>query len=67
MVSPSNLAYILETVKDVGEHMPDQDAACRKATYLLYNIINTHPFLDGNKRTAFELARNFLKFWESTR
>jgi len=66
MVSPSNLAYILDAVLEVGEKMYGRDAACAKAAYLLYNIINAHPFLDGNKRTAFEVARNFLRLngWE---
>jgi len=31
MVSMSNLAYILETVKDIGERLPEKDAASRKA------------------------------------
>jgi death-on-curing protein len=41
--------------------LPEEEAAIRKATYLLYNIVNMHPFLDGNKRTAFEVAKNFLR------
>ncbi len=27
---------------------------------LLYEIITTHPFVDGNKRTALEVAKTFL-------
>ena len=61
MLSPSNLAYIMEAVKDVAERMPEKEAATKKSGYLLYSIVNRHPFLDGNKRTAFELAKNFLK------
>ena len=61
MASSSNLAYILDTVKDIGEHLSDGDAAKRKRAYLRYKIINTHPFLDGNKRTAFEGTKNFLR------
>ncbi len=60
-MSPSNLAYILETAKDIGEHLPEEKAVIRKAGYLLFNLVNLHPFLDGNKRTAFEVAKNFLK------
>lgn len=33
----------------------------RKATVLLEALINYHPFIDGNKRTAFLVAKNFLK------
>ena len=61
MVSASNLRYILETVRDVGERLPDEEAAIRKAGYLLYNIVSMHPFVDGNKRTAFEVSKNFLR------
>ena len=60
MLSPSNLEYILETAKDIGERMPEEKGILRKASYLLFNLVNLHPFLDGNKRTAFEIARNFL-------
>ena len=28
---------------------------------LLYEIVTTHPFVDGNKRTAFEAAKTFLR------
>jgi len=31
-----------------------------KAAMLLFEIITTHPFIDGNKRTAFEAAEAFL-------
>jgi death on curing protein len=33
---------------------------CARAGYLLFNLVNLHPFLDGNKRTAFEVAKTFL-------
>jgi fido (protein-threonine AMPylation protein) len=52
MVSSSNLACIFDTIRDIGEHLSDKDAARRKSGYLLYNVISMHPFLDGNKRTA---------------
>ena len=60
MLSPSNLAYILETAIDIGERMPEENGIVRKSSYLLFNLVNLHPFLDGNKRTAFEVAKNFL-------
>lgn len=68
MVSSSNLAYALETAKDIGENLPEAKAMIRKSGYLLFNLINLHPFLDGNKRTAFEVTKNFLRLngwiWE---
>ena len=56
----SNLAYILESAKDIGENLPEGDAILRKSSYLLFNLVNLHPFLDGNKRTAFEVTKDFL-------
>ena len=32
-----------------------------KSAMLLNEIITTHPFVDGNKRTAFETAKIFLR------
>ena len=65
-VSISNLAYILETSQDIGEDLPEEQAVIRKAGYMLFNLIGLHPFLDGNKRTAFEVVKNFLGLngWE---
>jgi len=60
LVSPSNLAYVLETAKDIGERLSAEDAIVRKSGYLLFNVVNLHPFLDGNKRTAFEVTKDFL-------
>ena len=57
----SNLDYILDTVKDVGERLPRRKAIVKKAAFLLYNVIVVHPFLNGNKRTAYELMKLFLR------
>lgn len=59
-LSRSNLDYLLDTVKDVGERLPRKQAIVKKAAFLLYNIVVIHPFLNGNKRTAHELAKLFL-------
>jgi death-on-curing protein len=59
-VSVSNLANVLETSQDIGEGLREEQAVVRKAGYLLFNLVNLHPFLDGNKRTAFEVAKTFL-------
>ena len=32
----------------------------RKAAILFYGILTSHPFLDGNKRTALESMKTFL-------
>jgi len=59
-VSSSNLAYVLKTVNDICENVLEEKAAVRKSGCLLFSLVNLHPFLDGNKRTAFEVAKNFL-------
>jgi death-on-curing protein len=60
-ISRSNLEYLLDTVKDIGERLDRKQALSKKAAYLLYNIIVLHPFLNGNKRTAYDLVRLFLR------
>lgn len=60
-LSRSNLEYLLDTVKDVGERLRRKQALAKKAAFLLYNIIMLHPFVNGNKRTAYELVKLFLR------
>lgn len=60
ILSVSNLHYILDTVQDIGKGL-EFDKLISKAAYILYNIITLHPFVDGNKRTAFEIAKAFLQ------
>jgi death on curing protein len=60
-VSPTNLAYVLDGAKDIGEDLPEDKAVVRKSGYLLFNLVDLHPFLDGNKRTTFEVSKNFLR------
>src|SRR5579863_1026974 len=60
-VSKSNLAYLLDAVKDIGDRLPRRQAIIKKAAFLLYNVIVVHPFLNGNKRTAFGLTGVFLE------
>lgn len=38
---------------------PAPDIACLAAAYA-YGIVANHPFVDGNKRTAFVVCRTFL-------
>jgi len=58
--SKSNLEYLLDAVKDIGERLPRRQSIIKKAAFLLYNVIIVHPFLNGNKRTAFNLMEVFL-------
>jgi len=60
-VSRSNLDYLLDAVKDIGERLPRKQAIVKKSAFLLYNVIMVHPFLNANKRTAYGLAGSFLQ------
>ncbi len=60
-LSKSNLECLLDTVRDVGERLPRRQAIIKKAAFLLYNVIIVHPFLNGNKRTAFGITEAFLE------
>lgn len=54
-----NLEATLERVKDYkGEN---SEALFWKATIMLERIILGHPFIDGNKRTAYEATKVFLQ------
>ncbi len=60
-LSKSNLEYLLDTAKDIGERLDREQAIVKKAAFLMYNIVVLHPFVNGNKRTAYELVRLFLR------
>lgn len=54
-----NLEAALERVE--GYKGNDGEALFWKATILLERITLGHPFIDGNKRTAYETAKLFLQ------
>ena len=60
-LSRSNLEYVLDAVKEMGEELDVRNALTKEAAFLLYNLISQHPFVNGNKRTAFELVKLFLR------
>jgi len=55
------LSYCVETLQDLHNEPNLFDALVWKAGYLMWCLITNHPFLDGNKRTAFEAADVFLR------
>ena len=59
-LSKGSLLYVLETVQDLFSK-DHEEALAAKAAYILFNIITAHPFIDGNKRTAFGAADVFLR------
>lgn len=54
-----NLEATLERVE--GYKGKDKEVLFWKATILLERIVLGHPFIDGNKRTAFESTKVFLQ------
>ena len=54
-----NLEAALERVEGYGGE--DAEAVFWKAAILFERIILSHPFIDGNKRTAYEVTKVFLK------
>ena len=55
LISKHNLNFIVEYVRDYGGDIFD------KAAFLMFYIASSHPFLNGNKRTAFLTAEVFLR------
>jgi len=60
-LAKANLEFALEKVKDVGEGLDREKAVVKKAAFLLYSLVTQHPFINGNKRTAFEVVDAFLE------
>lgn len=54
LINEGNLRFIISGVKNAKTTID-------KAAILLYEIINLHPFIDGNKRTAFVAADTLLR------
>lgn len=44
----------------VSAQMKTTKGLIKKACVLLYGILTSHPFIDGNKRTAFRAMETFL-------
>jgi death on curing protein len=60
-LAKGNLEFVLERLKDVGAGLGFEKAIVRKAAFLLYSLVTQHPFINGNKRTAFEVVEAFLE------
>jgi len=60
-LAKANLEFVLERVKDIGEGLDREKAVVKKAAFLLRSLVFHHPFMNGNKRTAFEVMGAFLE------
>lgn len=60
-LSKGKMSYILDSVQDIYNKREDADLLAAKAAFILFQIISSHPFIDGNKRTAYGMADFFLR------
>lgn len=60
-LAKANLEFALERVKHVGEQLDRDKAMVKKSAFLLHSLVVQHPFINGNKRTAFEVVDAFLE------
>ncbi|OCH84000.1 hypothetical protein OBBRIDRAFT_799451 [Obba rivulosa] len=60
LVKPNELESALARPLHVSTYEPHRNAPYLAAT-LSFGIIRGHPFMDGNKRTAFFLANEYLR------
>src|SRR5919108_2906291 len=60
-LAKANLEFVLERVKDVAVELNKEEAIVKKAAFLLHSLVVQHPFINGNKRTAFEVVDSFLE------
>ena len=61
-LSKSKLLYVLDTVQDLyNKEKLEEDLLVAKTSFLMFQIISSHPFIDGNKRTAYGTADVFLR------
>ena len=62
--SPDNLewvaGYAREFPEDAAEHASSRELVVAKAAFYLFHLVVKHPFVDGNKRTAFVAFNAFL-------
>jgi death-on-curing protein len=54
------LNFCVDSAKDLYSEKSVPDVLIWKAAYYLWCLITNHPFLDGNKRTAYQVASVFL-------
>ncbi|KAF8202469.1 hypothetical protein BJ912DRAFT_944902 [Pholiota molesta] len=60
LVKPNELESALARPLHLAHYEPEKTAPYLAAT-LSYGIIKGHPFMDGNKRTAFFLANEYIR------
>lgn len=57
----TNLEVALDSIRIKFGKDSNKDIIAKKTAYLISQIVNGHPLVDGNKRTAAFLAELFLR------
>jgi death-on-curing protein len=60
-VYEGGVSYCVESARDFHDTMQETQSLIWKAAYYMWCITSNHPFIDGNKRTAFQTADVFLR------
>ena len=60
-LAKANLEFVLDRMKEIGERLGFHEAIVKKAAFLLHSLVTQHPFINGNKRTAFEALKVFVE------
>lgn len=57
----ANLEFVLESVKTIAPDLDNEQMIVKKAAFILHSLVTQHPFVNGNKRTGFEVTKMFLE------
>lgn len=66
VLNMSNLDYVLSTVEGIGADLKDSEKRIKKqVSYVLYNLVSLHPYVNGNKRSGFLVSNVYanLRGW----
>ena len=61
LLYPGGLPYCVDTARDIRRSSVLRRTLSEMAAYYIWCLITNHPFVDGNKRTAFQTAEVFLR------
>ncbi len=60
LLNSGNLRFCLDRTTSVSEQGDTETILAPRGGNLIFCIVRNHPFLDGNKRTAYQMAYVFL-------
>ncbi|MDH2906802.1 MAG: type II toxin-antitoxin system death-on-curing family toxin [Candidatus Nitrosotalea sp.] len=57
----TNLEFTLDSVRTKFGNELNNETMAKKAAYMMFQIVSSHPLVDGNKRTAAFLGELFIR------